>query len=58
MEQGTVDQSKAALERSMLLAEATPEKNPVWVDVRDGEVVRSGLVGIDDPTDPNSGMKL
>ena len=44
------------LNRAALLDQATPERNPVWIEVRGGRVVRSGLVGIDDPKDPKAGM--
>lgn len=44
------------LASAYLISLATPERNPVWIEVRGGKIVRSGLVGIDDPKDPTAGL--
>lgn len=40
------------------LEHATPERNPVWIEIKNGKVVRCGLTGIDNPNRPQSGIAL
>ena len=47
---------RKALADAIALDRATPEVNPVWIKVKEGKIVRTGLTGIDDPNDLETGI--